>query len=391
MAAIERSLRAPIESDALARGKMALISGPRQVGKSTLARTLLRSGHNEFNWDDERFRRAWTRDPAGAVAGRGPGPILLDEIHKDRQWKRKLKGLYDLRGQELPIVVTGSGRLDLYRRGGDSLSGRYLPYRLHPFSVGESPMVPSPDALDFQATPRFPWGDLVRLGGFPEPLLDAHELRARRWSRLRRERLVAEEVRDFRAIHDLQAVRVLVDLLPERVGSLLSVNALAEDVGAAYATVRAWLGILGDLYHCFLVRPWQKRVARSLRAAPKLYLYDIIPVASPGARRENVAALHLLKACQVWTDLALGEFDLHFVRTRDGAETDFLLARDGKPWMLVECKGGDTTPDRSLVSFAQRLGTRLNFQLVESPGHDREWAESGVRVLDYQKFFAAFP
>lgn len=136
--------------------------------------------------------------------------------------------------------------------------------------------------------------------------------------------------------------------------------------------------------------PWQRRVQRSLRLAPKLYLYEPIPVTEPGARRENLAALHLLKACQLWTDLAVGDFQLHFLRTRDGAETDFVLIRDGKPWMLVECKSSDATPDRHLAAFAARLGTRLNFQLVDLPGHDRVWTESGVRVMAYEKFFDTF-
>ncbi len=388
MATIPRSLRDAIFADALAHHKMALISGPRQVGKSTMARSFLVSAQNEFTWDDERFRRAWARNPLDALSTRGPGPVLLDEIHKDRNWKRKLKGVYDLRGSAVPIVVTGSGRLDLYRRGGDSLMGRFIPYRLHPFTVGEHQQLPKPDELVHDQPPAFPWDDLLRLGGFPEPLLGGSEARARRWSRLRRERLVAEDVRDLRAVHDIEAMRVLVDLLPSRVGSLLSYQSLQEDVGVAYATVRDWVGVLANLYHCFLVRPWQKRLSRAIRAAPKLYLFDGLSIAAPGPRAENLAALHLLKACQQWTDLALGDFELHFLRTRDGAEVDFLVSRDGEPWMLVECKSGDGTPDRSLVSFAAKLGTRHNFQLVEKGGHDREWTEQRVRVLPYERFFS---
>ena len=383
-----RYLERAIQIDALADRKMAFISGPRQVGKTTLGRALLSSPNNVFSWDDQRFRRAWARDPVLALEARGPGPVLLDEIHKDRRWKTRLKGVYDLRGESLPLVVTGSARLDYFRRGGDSLMGRYLPYRLHPFSVAEGSEPVGPDAVLQAPRVQYPWCNLLRLGGFPEPLLAASEHKARRWSRLRTERIVQEEVRDFRHVHDLQALRVLVDLLPDRVGSLLSVNALREDVGVAYATVRDWVLVLESLYHGFFVRPHAGRLSRALRAEPKLYLFDVLAVADPAARRENLAALHLLKACQYWTDTAQGDFELRFVRTKDGEEVDFLLLRDRRPWMLVECKTSDTTPSRALVKFARLLGTAINVQLVDRKGYDRLLPEPNVRVMDTERFFA---
>ncbi|MBN1773564.1 MAG: ATP-binding protein [Deltaproteobacteria bacterium] len=386
-----RYLEAAVRDDALADHKMAFLSGPRQVGKTTLARTLLSSPHNEFSWDDQRFRIRWVKDPVGAVADRGEGPILLDEIHKDRRWKSRLKGLWDLRGRELPIVVTGSARLDLFRRSGDSLLGRYLPYRLHPFTLGERPDPPTPDRILQQTTPVFPFEDLLALGGFPEPLLAGNQARARRWSRLRTERLVYEDLRDLRHVHDLQALRVLADLLPDRVGSPLSVNSLREDVGVAYGTVREWVQILEALYHVLLVRPWAGRLSRTLRAEPKLYLYDFLPVEGPGPRRENLAALHLLKACHAWTDLAHGDFALHYLRTREKHEVDFLVVRDRRPWMLVECKSNDHEPAPALRKFSGLLRTRFNFQLVDTRGYDRAYPEHHLRVLDYERFLAGLP
>ena len=383
-----RYLERTITEDALASGKMAFVSGPRQVGKTTLGRHVVPGATNRFTWDEERFRRAWASDPVGAIAGRGAGPVLLDEIHKDRRWKRRLKGLFDTRGSEVGIVVTGSGRLDLYRRGGDSLMGRFLPYRPHPLSVGERVGPPGPDEAGEAATEEYPFDDILELGGFPEPLLSGSRPKASRWSRLRAERLVFEDVRDLRNVLDLQAMRVLVDLLPSRVGSLLSVNSLREDVGVAYATVRDWIGVLEALYHCFLIRPWAGRLSRALKAEPKLYLYDVLPIGSRPARVENVTALHLLKACHFWTDAAHGSFDLRFVRTREKKEVDFAVIRDGRPWMLVECKSGTLEPTPPLIGFARALGTRLNYQLVDSRGHDREFPEKGVRVMDYRRFLA---
>jgi predicted AAA+ superfamily ATPase len=385
---IVRYLERPIRDDALADGKMAFISGPRQVGKTTLARGLLSSEANSFTWDDQRFRLRWVKDPVDSIADRDLGPILLDELHKDRRWKTRLKGLYDLRGAEVPIIVTGSARLDLFRRSGDSLLGRYLPYRLHPFTVAERADAPSPDAILQRSDVAFPLQAIERLGGFPEPLLAGSEAKARRWSRLRTERLVLEDLRDLRHVHDLQAVRVLADLLPARVGSLLSVNSLREDVGVAYATVRDWVQILEALYHLFLVRPWAGRMARTLRAEPKLYLYDFLPVESAAARLENITALHLLKACQYWSDVAQGDFTLHFLRTKEKEEIDFVVLRDRRPWMLVECKSSELRPSPTLVKFTAKLRPTHSFQLVTPRGHDRVFPEARVRVMEYERFFA---
>ena len=316
----------------------------------------------------------------GAFMG-GLGAFHIDLV-------TRLKGLYDLRGHEIPIIVTGSARLDVFRRGGDSLLGRYLPYRLHGFTVAERPEPPAPDSLHFGASPSFPWHDLLRLGGFPEPLLRASETRARRWSRLRLERLLTEDIRDLRNVRNLQLVRLLADLLPERVGSLLSINGLRELLGVSFATVRDWIGVLRELYHAFTIVPWNRRISRAVAATPKLYLYDVLSIDAPGPRKENLVALHLLKACHYWTDVAMGEFELRFVRTKDGLEVDFLVVRDGAPWMLVECKSGSTSPAPALVRFARELETEHRIQLVDKPGHDRVFAESGVRVMGYERFLA---
>lgn len=372
---------------------MAFLSGPRQVGKTTLGKSLLHSESNYFNWDEETFRRSWVRSPSAALERRGSGPILLGEIHKDRRWKTRLKGFYDTQGRGLPILVTGSARLDLYRRGGDSLLGRYLPYRLHPFSVAETGDPPGPEALFHPRPVRFPWEDLLRLGSFPEPLLGGSEARARRWSRLRVDRLLQEDVRDLRAVSDLSALQVLSDLLSVRSASLLSVNGLREDLGVAHGTVSAWIRAFEALYHCFLVRPWAGKVSRALRAQPKLYLYDLlrIPAEAQGPRRETLAALHLLKACHFWTDTAAGEFELRYVRDKEKREADFLVLRDRRPWLLVECKSDETEPAPNLRHFAQLIRPAHAVQLVSRPGTDRPYPAMGIRVLDYERFFSSLP
>ncbi len=386
----ERYLTNSVRSDALAKHKMAFVSGPRQVGKSTLAKALLENEENYFLYDEEDFRRAWTKSPSQSISTRAPGTIVLDEIHKDRRWKSKLKGVSDKRPGDLQIVVTGSARLDHYRKGSDSLLGRYLPYRLFPFSVAETRAPVAPDNALGTRQVSYPWADLLRLGTFPEPLFGGKENEALRWSRLRLDRLVLEDTRDFLNISDLNAFRSLIELLPERVGSLLSVNSLREDIGKAYATVKSWMEVLDLLYYSFTIRPYSKRLVRALKAEPKLYLYDIlrIPAEHTPKRIENLVALHLLKACHFWTDTAQGEFELRFLRDKEKREVDFLILRDSSPWMMVECKSGQKEPAKELIHFASILAPPHRFQLVTIPHYDRVYAETQIRVVDYEKFLS---
>jgi hypothetical protein len=393
----KRSLTQPIEDLAFSDHKIAFVSGPRQCGKTTLAKMFLARRKTGLyrNWDQVEFRRAWAQNPSAIIPpaeGKEVPLVVLDEIHKDRRWKTRLKGVFDVDGPGDGLIVTGSARLDLHRRGGDSLMGRFLPYRLHPFTVGETARPPQPDEILVATEPNHRFADLLRLGGFPEPLLAGNEAKAVRWSRLRLERLLAEDVRDLRAVEDLSGLQVLADLLPERVGSLLSVNKLRDEVGAAYATVRSWIKVFESLYHCFLVTPYAKRVARAIHSAPKLYLFDIlrIPAARESARLENLTALHLLKACHFWTDAAQGEFELRFVRDKEQREVDFLVVRDGRPWLLVECKSNDVDPSPALGHFGRQLGTSRAFQLVTRPGYDRVYAHTNLRVLSYEKFLAGW-
>ena len=386
-----RYLTSAVTADAFASGKMAFVSGPRQVGKTTMGKALLQGPHNYFSWDDIRFRRAWLASPVEALSEVGQGPIVLDEVHKDRRWKNHLKGYFDTIGAEQGLLVTGSARLDLYRRGGDSMLGRYFPYRLHPWSVGECAKPPAPDAVEARK-PGVAWSDLLSLGGFPQPLFDGSEAKATRWSRLRIERLVQEDIRDVRSIADLSGLRVLADMLPERVGSLLSINSLRKDLGVAHGTLKAWLDVFAALFICFSVPPFTARIARAVAKARKVYLFDIlqIPKTMLAARLENLTALHLLKACHFWTDTARGEFELRYVRNKDQREVDFLVLRDRRPWYLIECKTGDVQISGDLARFQNLLRVPHAIQLVDRRGFDRFDKSSGIRVVDYERFFSGW-
>ena len=233
-----RYLTEPIRDDL--RHKMVFLGGPRQVGKTTLALQLLGGGARRpgyLNWDDPHARRALLR---GELPG-GEPLLVLDEIHKYPRWRNLVKGFYDTEGDRTAFLVTGSARLDHYRKGGDSLQGRYHHYRLHPFSLGEMSADASPADME----------TLLRFGGFPEPLLAGNTRTWRRWQRERLSRVVHEDLRDLENVRQVALVELLVDALPERVGSPLSVKSLCEDLQVAHETVARWLGILENLYVCF--------------------------------------------------------------------------------------------------------------------------------------------
>ena len=390
--------------------KMAFIAGPRQVGKTTLAKHLLAKVGMEtlyFNWDIESHRKLIVKKPEGfwqkspLPSSRQKPRIVLDEIHKYPRWKRFLKGLFDAVGKEIEILVTGSGRLDIYQQGGDSLLGRYHLYHLHPFTLGEMLQedrhtVLTPEAF-WQAlrsgeTPAgTPEGlrDLETLTGFPEPLFSGSESRLRRWRRSHQALVVREDLRDLTRIREIGLIETLVMLLPERVGSPLSVNAIREDLGVNFMTVQGWLEALERLYFLFKIRPYAGRLARTLRREEKVYLFDFSAIETPGARFENLVALHLLKLCNVWTDLGLGDFDLFYVRDREKREVDFLITERNKPYALVETKLAASNPDPNLKYFADRLKSKYSVQIVRNPeGFKGVFISSGVIVAPATHFLS---
>lgn len=373
---------------------MAFVSGPRQVGKTTLAKVLLRARETGryCTWDDVEFRRGWVKDPKRLVP-EGPGrPLLvLDEIHKGRLWKRSLKGVYDTLERPADILVTGSARLNVYRRGSDSLVGRYLHFRLHPFSIRElrATAPPAPDATLEAITARADrprraaartLAALLEYGGFPEPFLAHDERRARLWRRGRLEQVIREDLRDLTRLPELDRVELLASLIPERVGSPFSVQSVREDLEVAHDTASRWLAHLRELFYVFEVKPYHRAVQRALRKSGKLYLWDWSEVPAPGARFENLVASHLLKACDFWTDSGEGDFDLHYLRDKQQHEIDFLIARDRRPWLAVEAKSSDTTPSPAWRVFLPQVRPALAVQVVATEGHWR-WHDIGTARL----------
>lgn len=389
-----RYLENALLQDPLKAGKMAFVSGPRQCGKTTLAERLLaREGcpENYFNWDDDSFQRLWLKSP-GEVLPQVRVPenslplIVLDELHKYRNWKNSIKGFYDLHKKQVRLLVTGSARLDIYRRSGDSLAGRYIPYRLHPFTYGETDQIKPPPSGAWGSqtagfAPRFDFSSLLALGGFPEPLLGGDLQKAARWWRLYREQLVREDLRDIKAVRDIQLVSTLVTLLLEKVGGGFSYQSLQEVLSVSFATIRDWLAALESIFLCFIIRPYSKRIRGSLKKEPKIYFYHWAALQSPGARLENMVACHLLKSVHAWTDAAHGEFALAYVRDKLKREVDFLVTRDGKPWLLLEVKSSSKAVSPALAYYADLLKPEFAIQLQE-PGTARrtQLTSSGNKI-----------
>lgn len=362
-----------ILADHLAKYRqMVFLSGPRQVGKRTLAMGCATA---YVSWDKEKDRQlvlsgadALAEKLGVAVPRAGEMPVIaFDEIHRYSKWKTFLKGFFDTFEKNCKIVATGSARMDIYKRGGDSMMGRYFPYRVHPFSVGEllSPSVPDDNAV---RTPmplaEDDWRALVRFGGFPEPFANRDEHFHRKWQRLRMEQLLREDIRNLTRTTELDLIERLAVILANRSGEMLVYASLAREVNVSEPTVKKWVSVLKSLYYGFEIRPWAKNIENSLRKTTKWYLRDWSGIEDEGKRNETIVACHLLKAVELWTDIGLGDYMLYYIRDKQKHEVDFLVAKDRQPWFLVEAKTSDTSISSVLGRAQRAIGARHAFQVV---------------------------
>ena len=310
--------------------KMVFISGPRQVGKTTLAKSILQTDASYLNWDIPAHREFILRRELPLTK-----MWCFDEIHKYTSWRDFLKGVYDEFHQEHRILVTGSARLDMLRKSGDSLQGRYHHLRMHPLSVKELGITSRKDLLT-----------LLELGGFPEPWFSGSAVEAKRWSTNYRSLLVNQESTSIETISDLSKLELLSLRLPELIGSPLSINALREDLQLAHKTVSRWLDILENIYMIFRLPPFGSPLIRAVKKEQKHYHFDWTLVPDMGARFENLVASHLLKWVHFRRDVYGEEIELRYFRDTDKREVDFCVTLNRKPTMFVECKWseGSTSP-----------------------------------------------
>lgn len=371
--------------------KMVFLGGPRQVGKTTLAKNL---GENEyarysyFNWD-------YRDDKEKILSGKFESEsdfLVFDEIHKYKGWRNYLKGEFDKNKDKYSIMATGSARLDLYRRGGDSLMGRYRYYRLHPFSLAEvlKKNFSSEIFEKFKFVNAKENGEnfdsLLKFGGFPEPFVKQTEKDLKLFHIERVGRLIKQDVQDLERLRDISAIEILANIIPTKVGSLFSINSIKEDLQATHKTVSFWVEILERFYYHYRIYPFSFSTIKSLRKEPKIYLWDWSEVKNEGAKFENMIASHLLRLAHFLFDTRGEKAELFFLRDRDGHEVDFLVAVDKKPWFMVEAKLNDREILKNLLYFKERIKPLFSFQVVGDKGVD--YMQKDVRVISADKFLS---
>ncbi len=366
---MKRSLQPIIRQD-LAK-KLVILTGPRQCGKTTLAKNLYPEC-DYLNYDAQGDRlilqkKSWDRKKP---------LVIFDELHKKKDWKRWLKGIYDTEGIPPEILVTGSAKLDTYRKVGDSLAGRYFQYQLHPLDLKEAKT-----HLDFSENEIFE--RLWQCGGFPEPFLSGNRTDYLRWRRSHLDIILRQDLIDLHAVRDIQAIETLVLMLKERVGSCISYANLARDLERDANTIKRWLQLLENLYIVFSVTPYHKKVARSLLKEPKYYFYDHALIDhNDGAHLENLVAAALLKELDFIEDTQGIKTGLHYLRTKDGKELDFLISLDSKPTYLIEVKLSDEERASGFKHFSKFFPEIKKLQLVKDLSREQTYPDGlEIRAL----------
>ncbi|MBI5893946.1 MAG: ATP-binding protein [Deltaproteobacteria bacterium] len=346
---------------------MVFIAGPRQAGKTTLSKLISHSytNHYYFNWDIAEHRTLFYSNPLFFEGVRRKDSsiplIIFDEIHKYKDWKNYLKGIYDQFYEDYKFLVSGSGRLDIYQRGGDSLAGRYYMFHLFPFTAAElgsgnitmDAFLKNPLYINMEHAKKHKdiWNAISNLSGFPEPYLSGRTTTYRRWSNTYSHQLIREDIRDIIDIKSITDLETLYLLLPSKIGSPLSVQSLANDLKASYNTVRNWLDVFERFFLIFSLPTWTENIARAIQKEKKVYLWDTPRIKEPSVRFENMVALELYRAVTLWNDMGYGNFSLHFIKNKEKQEVDFLLANNREPFLLIEAKMHDEKPSKSLLIF----------------------------------------
>ena len=398
----------------LTEKKMIFISGPRQIGKTTYASHLLNSRYAGVycNWDNPLIRRKYNEDPFFFLKEYAGGTylVIFDEIHKRIKWKDILKGIYDSIEPQIQLLVTGSARLEWFRKSGDSLVGRYAHFHMLPVSLSEGMGIPlkrlwlcSADDLSRPMPSLFEKIEgnkksaeqqeilehLFYFGGFPEPFTRSSERFLRKWKQDYISLLLTEDMRELSNIRAIDRMEQLIDLLPERIGSPLSINSLAQDIDSNYHTVKNSITQLEKLWLLFSVRPWSKRLNRTIKKEVKSYFTNWIYAGNEGAKFENLIATHLFRAVTLWTDCGYGTAQLWYIRNFDGGEIDFLITLDGKPLLLIESKLSKVETSKPAVNFCYKMNIPL-LQVVYGPGIFKK-VDKDIYIISAAKFLSVIP
>jgi len=388
---MERLVQKYIFDPEMNAGRMIFLTGPRQVGKTTFAKNWLArqgAGDNYFNWDDPSVAREYKRNPLffkniiDSRPGKAPLPLVFDEIHKVKNWRNILKGIYDVSKENMTLLVTGSARLGWYRKSGDSLVGRYFSYQMLPVGLPEAandfshvlmddgPLTATGKLADAARQIDEPGLEeklsaLLSLSGFPEPFLKNSPRFYTRWNAEYKSLLTREDVRDLSRISDIKGIEQLLEILPSKVGSLFSVNSVVEDTGYHHATITRWLDVFKALYLVFTLRPWHKNIIRSIRKENKLYFFDWSNAPDSGPRFENLLAVSLIKLAARLTEIGLGAFEIMHLRNKEKQEVDFVLVKNNRPVALFDAKESGCDIARSGIYFSRLLSIPY-FQIVRN-------------------------
>lgn len=376
-----------------------MLAGPRQSGKTTFARDIAARDFQDviyFNWDIAADKSRLIADPTFfskiPISSISSKPIvILDEIHKYRDWKNYLKGIYDQFERDYKFLVTGSGRLEYSRKSGDSLAGRYLKFHIFPFTLSELNQ-PKTDFTDFLKSPLKDFEDSIssntadnfrnlwELSGFPEPFIKGKKSFWSAWSQTYGQQIVRNDLTTFADIRNLDLLETLFALIPSRVGSPFSINNLALDLQVAFDTVKNWLLLFDSFYLTFRISPWTKKISRSILKEKKIYLFNYPVIENEAACFENMVALELLRAVEMWKDHGWGDFSLHYLRDKDKQEVDFLITKNNKPLLMLETKLSDDIPSASIIHFQDFLNIPA-VQLIKKDNMKKIYRNKNNNIL----------
>ncbi len=352
--------------------KIVLLSGPRQVGKTFLSKTITKNFHylNFDSTEDKKMilEKSWPRD--GNL-------VIFDEIHKMKKWKQWIKGIYDTEKGQNKYLLTGSTKLDTFKKAGDSLAGRHISVRLNPLSLKEV------DSANHLKTAS----EILKLGSFPEPFLSGSERKAAIWRRSHLDTIIRQDLQFVELVKDISSIEVLIHLLRHRVGQQIVYKNLADELQVSPITVKHWIQILESLFIIFIVYPYTKNISEAVKKEPKIYFYDIGQLqVDMGFKIENLVALHLLKRNQFLEDTEGLKLRLGYIRDKKKREIDFIITENEKLKFLIEVKKSDDHFNTNLNYFSLRLKPEKALQLVFELKREKDYKTH--QIVQLTKFLS---
>lgn len=415
---IRRYLQDPI-LDSLKHFPVVLLTGARQVGKSTLAQTLIESSWRAtyLTLDDRAILDAALRDPDGFVSGT-PTPAVIDEVQRAPDLMRALKRMVDRQRKPGQYLLTGSANIMTLSAVSESLAGRIALHTLYPFCWPEFLEKPPPTILKdlFQVTttkellqrlPIPPKGDYkaqiierVLVGGYPPPVLMTSDRARAEWFSSFRQTYLERDLLNIRLIEHIPDFNRLLSLVAFRTGRLLNLSDFSRETGLPFTTLRRYMNLLETTYQIFLLQPYFTHVGKRLVKTPKIYFNDT-GVASHFVGADDWSALEnqgnagpmveTWVASELMKLLPLLDYQLrpYFWRTQTGHEVDFLIER-GRKLVAIEVKWGHRIEEsdiRNLKRCAEDLKDRLHFSIVLYGGREIVPLSSKIVALPFSVFF----